>query len=124
MYGLTATRFSAALAAAAMLAGPVWAQETGVVGGRVTLVENGGPVHGAVIVVVGAGALGLTDEQGGFEIDNVPAGSYEVIAQREHLTADRRMVTVHGRRDGDRGLRARPVRGPRGVDRDRLGRRG
>ena len=94
MYGLTATRFSAALAAAAMLAGPVWAQETGVVGGRVTLVENGGPVHGAVIVVVGAGALGLTDEQGGFEIDNVPAGSYEVIAQREHLTADRRMVTV------------------------------
>ena len=94
MYGLKATRSSAALAAAAMLAAPVWAQETGVVGGRVTLVENGGPVHGAVIVVVGAGALGLSDEQGRFEIDNVPAGSYEVIAQREHLTADRRMVTV------------------------------
>ena len=94
MYGLTTTRFSAALAAAAMLVGPVWAQETGVVGGRVTLMENGGPVHGAVIVVVGAGAVGLTDEQGAFEIDNVPAGSYEVIAQREHLTADRRMVTV------------------------------
>ena len=94
MYGLTATRFAAALAAAALLAMPVRAQETGAVGGRVTLTDNGGPVHGAVIVVVGAGALGLTDEQGAFEIDNVPAGSYEVIAQREHLTADRRMVTV------------------------------
>ena len=94
MFGTTTTRFSAALAAAAMLVGPVWAQETGVVGGRVTLMENGGPVHGAVIVVVGAGAVGLTDEQGAFEIDNLPAGSYEVIAQREHLTADRQMVTV------------------------------
>ena len=94
MYRLTATRIASALAAAALLAIPARAQETGAVGGRVTLEENGGPVHGAVIVVVGAGAVGLTDEDGAFEIENVPAGAHEVIAQREHLTAGRRTVTV------------------------------
>ena len=94
MYRLTATRLSAALAAAALLALPARAQETGAVGGRVTLEDGGGPVHGAVIVVVGAGAVGLTDEDGAFEIDGVPAGTYEVLAQREHLTAGRQAVTV------------------------------
>ena len=94
MYGLTATRLSAALAAAALLALPARAQETGAVGGRVTLEAGGGPVRGAVIVVVGAGAVGLTDDDGAFEIDGVPAGSYDVLAQREHLTAGRQAVTV------------------------------
>ena len=94
MSGLTATRLSSALAAGAPLVMPVRAQETGAVGGRAMLEDNGGPVHGAVIVVVGAGAVGLTDDDGGFEIDGVPAGSYEVPAQREHLAADRRTVTV------------------------------
>ena len=94
MYGLTTTRCAAALAAVALLAAPARSQETGAVGGRVTLEDNGGPVHGAVIVVVGAGALGLTDEEGVFRIENVPGGSYEVIAQREHLTADRQVVVV------------------------------
>ena len=47
-----------------------------------------------MILVVGSGAFALTDEQGMFEIDNIPASSYEVLAQREHLTAGRQMVTV------------------------------
>ena len=94
MSGLTTRRFAAALAGGALLVTPVRAQETGAVGGRVTLTENGGPVHGAVILVVGAGVVGLTDEQGAFRMDNVPPGAYEVIAQREHLTAGRRAVTV------------------------------
>ena len=94
MYRLIATRFVAAVATASTLATPVLAQETGAVRGTVTLVENGGRVHGAVILVVGSGAFALTDEQGMFEIENVPAGSYEILAQREHLTAGRQMVTV------------------------------
>ena len=94
MYGLTTKRLAIALAAVALLAAPARGQEAGAVAGRVTLMENGGPVHGAVIVVVGAGAVGLADEEGAFEIENVPPGAYEVIAQREHLTAGRRMVTV------------------------------
>ena len=91
---LIATCFAAAVATAALSAAPARAQETGAVRGAVTLAENGDPVQGAVILIVGSGAFALTDEQGAFEIDDVPAGSYEVLAQREHLTAERRTVTV------------------------------
>ena len=86
-------RAIAACLAAAVVAAvggtPLSAQETGAVRGAVTLGENGGFVRGAVILVIGSGALGLTDERGRFEIDGLPAGSYEVLAQREHLTAAR-----------------------------------
>ena len=61
--------------------------------GTVTLPEYGS-VHGAVILVVGTGKFALSDEQGRFAIDGVPAGSYEVLAQREHMTAGRQRVTV------------------------------
>ena len=86
--------FVAAVATAILATTTVLAQETGAVRGTVTLVENGTPVHGAVILVVGSGAFALTDEQGAFEIANVSAGSYDVLAQREHLPAVRQMVTV------------------------------
>ncbi len=79
---------------AVLAAAPVLAQETGTVAGTVTLQENGSAVGGAVVLVVGSGKFALTDEQGGFVIDGVPAGSYEVLAQREHLTAGRQTVDV------------------------------
>ena len=93
MYRWIATCF-AAFAATAALAAPVRAQETGAVRGTVTLEENGDPVQGAVVLMVGMGGFALTDEQGAFELENVPAGSWEVLAQRENLTTGRRMVTV------------------------------
>ena len=84
----------AVLAVPALLAAaPVWAQETGVVRGTVTLVENGGFVDGAVILILGTGAFALTDD-GVFEIRNVPAGSYQVTAQRDRLAAASRTVTI------------------------------
>ena len=92
----TMARFAAVLASAAVLAAPARAQETGAAAGRVTLTDDGAPVHGAAVVVIGAGAVGLTDEQGEFAIDDVPAGSYQVVAQREHLTAGRQAITVVG----------------------------
>ena len=79
---------------AVLAATPVLAQETGTVRGTVILQENGGSIGGAVVLVVGSGRFGLTDEQGGFVIDGVPPGSYEVLAQREHLTAGRQTVNV------------------------------
>ena len=84
----------AVLAVTAFLAAwPVRAQETGVVRGTVTLIENGGLVDGAVILIMGTGAFALTDD-GDFEIRNVPAGSYEVTAQRDQLAAASRSITV------------------------------
>ena len=93
MYRAIATCLAAAVVAA-VGGTPLSAQETGAVRGAVTLGENGGFVRGAVILVIGSGALGLTDERGRFEIDGLPAGSYEVLAQREHLTAARQTVTI------------------------------
>ncbi|MCY4076838.1 MAG: TonB-dependent receptor, partial [Acidobacteria bacterium] len=97
MHRSIAICLGAAVVAAAPAGTPLLAQETGVVRGTVTLQETGGTVRGAVILVVGSGAFALTDEQGRFEIDGVPPGSYEVVAQREHLTAGRRTVTVEPR---------------------------
>ena len=82
------------LAAFAALAAPVQAQDDGTVRGTVTLTDNGGAVHGAVVLIVGTGQFGLTAEDGTFEIMNVAPGSYEVLAQREHLTAGRQMITL------------------------------
>ena len=79
----------AALAAAS----PLQAQETGTVRGTVTLMENGGPVDGALILIIGTGAFTFTDD-GTFEFTNVPAGTYDVIAQREQLTAGLQTVSV------------------------------
>ena len=93
MYRLTATDAIAAASIVALAAVPVHAQETGTVQGTVALPEYGS-VHGAVILVVGTGKFALSDEGGRFAIDGVPAGSYEVLAQREHLTAGRQTVTV------------------------------
>ena len=76
-----------------MAAAPVRAQETGTLRGAVTLVENGDPVDGAVILILGTGAFTFTDD-GAFEFTDLPAGSYVVTAQREHLTTVQESVTV------------------------------
>ena len=75
-------------------AGILTAQETGAVRGTVTLDVTDDPVHGAIVLVIGPGRVTTTDERGQFEIDDLPPGMYELLAQREHLTAARQMVTV------------------------------
>ncbi len=115
MYRGSASFFAplaAAVVAAACAGTPLLAQETGAVRGSVTLEENGGFVRGAVILVVGSGAFALTDDRGTFEIHGVPAGEYEVVAQREHLTAGRQTVLVEprGTATADFVLSLSPVR--------------
>ena len=73
---------------------PVHAQGTGSVQGTVTFADGGAAVHGAVVLVVGPGLVALTAEDGQFEIENVPTGTYEILAQREHLTAGRQTIVV------------------------------
>jgi iron complex outermembrane receptor protein len=78
------------------VAAPLLAQTptAGTVSGRVTLAADGSPVHGATVIIVGARRETTTGDTGTFTIANVPAGIYEVVARREHLNADRRVVTV------------------------------
>ena len=94
MHRLWQERLVATAAAVVWMSTAVWGQGAGAVGGTVTLVENGGAVHGAVVLVVGPGLVALTGEQGEFLIEDVPAGTYEILAQREHLSAARQMITV------------------------------
>ena len=61
--------------------------------GSVTLAETGDPIDGAVILLLGTGAFTFTDD-GVFEFTDIPAGSYVVTAQREHLATVRQEVTV------------------------------
>ena len=79
--------------------------------GTVTLLETGGLVDGAVMLIVGTGAFALA-EDGRFEITSVPAGSYEVTAQRDRLTAAGQTVTVTpgGTATADFALNLSPVR--------------
>ena len=79
---------------AGALATTAYAQDAGTVRGEVTFIASGDQVHGAVVLVVGPSLVALTDENGVFEIPEVPPGTYEVLAQREHLTAARQTVTV------------------------------
>ena len=79
---------------AGALATTAFAQETGTVRGEVTFTASGEPVHGAVVLVVGPSLVALTAVDGVFEIPEVPVGTFEVLAQREHLTAARQAVTV------------------------------
>ena len=81
---------------AGALATTAHAQETGTIRGAVIFTASGEPVHGAVVLVVGLSLVALTDADGVFEIPEVPAGTYEVLAQREHFTAARQTVTVRG----------------------------
>ena len=90
MYRLTATGVLAA-ALAVLAAAPVLAQEaTGTVLGSVTLEQYS--IHGAVVIVVGTGKFTLTDELGRFQIDGVPAGSYDVLARSPSRPRERARV--------------------------------
>jgi iron complex outermembrane recepter protein len=70
------------------------AQDVGVIRGTVTFGDAAEPAHGATVLVVGPSLVTLTEEDGTFEIAGVLPGSHEVIAQREHLSAERQTIVV------------------------------
>ena len=51
------------------------------------------PGRRALILIIGTGAFTFTDD-GAFEFTNVPPGTYDVIAQREQLTAGFQTVAI------------------------------
>jgi iron complex outermembrane receptor protein len=69
-------------------------QATGTIAGRVVFEAGRDPVHGASVVLVGARRTAVTAVDGSFMLVNVPPGTYELLAQREHFTAARQTVTV------------------------------
>lgn len=65
----------------AFFARPAAAQETGKIQGRVTDAATGQPIAGAQIVVAGTRLGNLTNADGFYFINNVPAGVHDITAQ-------------------------------------------
>ena len=77
------------------LSSSVFAQDNdGHIRGTVTFADNGERVHGATVLVIGIDRVELTDEDGEFLLQEIPAGTYAILAQREHLTAERQTIVV------------------------------
>lgn len=62
--------------------------------GKVTLEGTNEALHGARVLLVQLGRSVLTDLEGAYVFEGVPAGEYELFAVREHLRAARATVEV------------------------------
>lgn len=67
--------------ALAFFASPLSAQETGNIQGRVTDAASGQPIAGAQVVIVGSRQGNITNNDGYYFINNVPAGLQDIQAQ-------------------------------------------
>jgi outer membrane receptor protein involved in Fe transport len=85
--------FLAAMALA-FIASPLSAQETGNIQGRVTDAASGQPIAGAQVVIVGSRLGNITNNDGFYFINNVPAGLQDIQAQYIGYQT----VTVRGQR--------------------------
>jgi len=58
-------------------------QASGTVQGTVTLSGEGMPVHGVDVRIVGLGRTTETDESGRYQLDQIPPGTYSVVAHMD-----------------------------------------
>ena len=82
------------LAPMLMAASVVEAQTTGTVRGRVTEAGSGRGLSDAQVTVSGTTRGGVTNPNGDYAIDNVPAGSYTVVVRRLGYARKTAQVTV------------------------------
>jgi TonB-linked SusC/RagA family outer membrane protein len=83
----------AAVAMVACLASALGAQSTGAIEGRVSL-STPGSLSDVQITVIGANRAGRTDDTAHYRVANVPAGTYQVRAQRIGYASSTKSVTV------------------------------
>ena len=88
----------AVLAFVASVAGlsAAWAQATGAISGTVTSTSTRNALQGALVTVAGANRADYTDAAGSFNLQGLPAGTYEVIVSYTGFTDARERVTVAG----------------------------
>ncbi len=77
----------------------IWApgaagQQKGILRGAVTLQANGLPLHDATIFVVQLGRSAETNDEGQYEIRDIPPGRYDVVAHLHALTDEKRTIDV------------------------------
>ncbi|MGH2395126.1 MAG: carboxypeptidase-like regulatory domain-containing protein, partial [Candidatus Limnocylindria bacterium] len=96
--------WTAVLAAFSLLSAVPWVagaagaaalqQPTGAVSGAVTDTRTGGPLVGVQVSIGGSGLGVLTNEQGRYTIENVPAGQVTVVVESLGFANVERAVTV------------------------------
>ncbi len=67
---------------------------TGTLKGKVTLSSTGQPFHKATVMIGQLGRTAETDEEGNYELRNLPPGTYDVIVRAPALTDERRSVQI------------------------------
>lgn len=81
------------VAAGLFLLGPMWAQSTGVLRGKVTLAGRE-PIPDARVRLVQLNRTAATDAEGNYEFPGLPPGVYDVIALQHPFTEDHKRVEV------------------------------
>ena len=75
--------------------GVAFAQQVGAIEGAVVLTETGEHLHAATVHVEQLGRTALADDEGHFRFDNVPPGTYTVVAHAAStFTEESQTVTV------------------------------
>lgn len=77
----------------AALVSPAYAQQSGVVEGRVVDGESGAPLAGVSITIGGSSAT-LSAGDGRFRLTGIPVGEHELVARRVGMAPETRVVTV------------------------------
>jgi len=77
-----------------VVAAPADADGTGTLKGAVTLADGGNPLHKATVTIVQLRRSVETTDDGSFQFNDVPAGTYEVLARTTALTDERKSVTI------------------------------
>lgn len=93
-FGGLGTVFGMVAAALSLSAGGLAAQATGTITGRVTDGTTAQPIASAQISIAGLGIGTLTQQNGRFVLQNVPAGTHTVTAQRIGYRTETAEVSV------------------------------
>lgn len=72
----------------------ICAQSSGTLRGKVTLADNGNPLHDVAVTIVKLKLTAATDESGNYEFKQIPAGSWAVHAHLESFPDAVQTVTI------------------------------
>jgi iron complex outermembrane receptor protein len=70
------------------------AQTTSTLRGTVTLSDSGKPIHNVLVTVVQLKRTVTTDEQGNYQLTEIPPGRYDVVAHLDRVPDSVRSVTI------------------------------
>jgi iron complex outermembrane receptor protein len=93
-------------------AGPLYAQQTGAVEGRVTSAETGAPLPDANVVLDGPQRGAATDSTGRFVIEDVETARYELVVSRVGYAQYRQSVRVEPGQTAEVDVALRPTSAP------------